>query len=503
MTQQDKVRELFYEQGLSITKIEAETGHTRKTISKIVNKSDWNEKEIIQNQSKTKIEKYKHDIDLWLTGDIKAHRKQRHTAKRVYERLKEKYGSNFNASYRTIANYVGEQKKKLFNKQKGFIPLQHIFGEAQVDFGKAEFVEAGEKHFGSYLVVSFPSSNAGFMQLFMGENTECLFEGLQNIFKHIGGVPTKLWFDNMSTVVISIQKEGKRVITDRFYNFKQHYGFAATYCNPSSGNEKGNVESKVGYHRRNLLVPIPEFKSLIEYNKELLKKCDSDHNRIHYSKDILISTLFLEDKKSLIFLPEKEYLSYKHERVLVDSYGKFTLNKGLHSYSTSPKYAGETILVKITAYEVIPLDEKIKAIVIHKRLYGDTKQEKMDWIPYLTQLSRKPRALKYSGLYELFPEKVKDIFNNDAITNHSEILKMLEEVTIKSNFETGIKVLETAANYNKYDTESLRAVYNRIANPFLELTPIKLPANTPILEERVVDFNLYDEVLLNELGELC
>jgi hypothetical protein len=337
----------------------------------------------------------------------------------------------------------------------------------------------------------------------MGENRECLFEGLKNIFKHIGGVPTKLWFDNMSTVVISIQKEGKRVVTDGFYSFKQHYGFAATFCNPSSGNEKGNVESKVGYHRRNLLVPIPEFKSLIEYNKELLKKCDADHDRLHYSKDIKISTLFNEDKKSLIFMPEKEYASYKYESVTVNNYGKFTLNKGLHTYSTSPKYAGETIMVKITAYEVIPLDEKIKAIVVHSRLYGDTKQEKMDWIPYLTQLSRKPRALKYSGLYELFPEKVKDIFNNEAITNHSEILKTLEEITIKSNFDTGIKVLETAICYNKYDTESLRAVYNRIANPFLELEPIKLPENTPILEKTAVDFNLYDELFLTECSELC
>jgi hypothetical protein len=337
----------------------------------------------------------------------------------------------------------------------------------------------------------------------MGENRECLFEGLKNIFKHIGGVPTKLWFDNMSTVVISIQKEGNRVVTDGFYSFKQHYGFAANFCNPSAGNEKGNVEAKVGYHRRNLLVPIPEFKSLIEYNKELLKKCDLDHDRIHYSKDVMITALFNEDKKTLMLMPEKEYASYKYERVLVNGYGKFTLNKGLHTYSTSPKYAGENIMVKITAYEVIPLDDKIKAIVIHSRMYGNTKQEKMDWIPYLTQLSRKPRALKYSGLYELFPEKVKDIFADDTITNHSEILRMLEEVTIKSSFETGIKVLETAACYNKYDTESLRAVYNRIANPFLDLAPIKLPENTPILEEIAVDFNMYDKIFLNAFGELC
>jgi len=503
MTEQNKVRELFYEQGFNISEIADETGNTRKTISKIVDRTDWNEEELVQNQQKSKIDKYKPDIDLWLSGDKKAHRKQRHTARRVFVRLTEKYGSDFDISYRTIVTYVGEQKKKIFHKEKGYIPLQHIYGEAQVDFGKAEFVEAGERHAGSYLVVSFPSSNAGFVQLFRGENRECLFEGLKNVFKHIGGVPTKLWFDNMSTVVVSILSAGERVITKGFYSFKQHYSFAATYCNANSGNEKGSVENKVGYHRRNLLVPIPEFKSLIEYNKELLTKCDLDHDRLHYSKDIKISTLFIEDKKSLIFLPEKEYASYRYERVLVDGYGKFTLDKGLHTYSTSPKHAGEEILVKITAYEVIPLDENIKEIVVHPRIYGDIKQAKMDWLPYLTQISRKPRALKYSGIYDLFPETVKNIFNDDNITNHSEILKLLEEVTSKSSFETGIKVLETATLYKKYDTESLRAIYTKIANPFLELAPIKLPENTPVLVEMAVDFNLYDKILLNECGELC
>lgn len=502
MKEQNELRELFYEKGYNLSQIEGITGRTRKTVSKYVNKDDWNA-EPSNSVREIKIDKYKSDIDSWLTDDIKARKKQRHSATRVFTRLKEKYNDNFQCSYRTVANYVAEKKKALFKVEKGFIPLKHTPGEAQVDFGKAEFVESGTIYYGSYLVVTFPSSNAGFMQIFKGENMECLFEGLKNIFNHIGGVPTKLWFDNMSTVVVTIKKDGERDVTDGFYRFKQHYGFGATFCNPNSGNEKGSVENKVGYHRRNFLVPIPEFNSLQEYNKTLLNQCDDDHERPHYIKEINISQLFLEDKKALLNLPGKEFATYKYENVQVNSYGKFTLNAGLHSYSASPKFANEMVSVKITAYEVIPLDEQFKEIVRHQRLYGNTKQERMDWLPYLTQISRKPRALKYSGVFDMFPYNVKKIFNNQEITNHSEILKVLADITKKSSFETGMKVLESATQYNKYDTESLNAIFNRTLSKFAELPEIKLPANTPKLTESNIDLSVYDKAFLEEGVSRC
>jgi len=90
-----------------------------------------------------------------------------------------------------------------------------------------------------------------------GENQECLFEGLIAIFEHIGGVPPKIWFDNTKTIVTKVLKEGERTLTDDFIRFSEHYRFEAVFCNVEAGHEKGNVESKVGYHRRNWLVPVP------------------------------------------------------------------------------------------------------------------------------------------------------------------------------------------------------------------------------------------------------
>ena len=110
-------------------------------------------------------------------------------------------------------------------------------------------------------------------------------ESMIAIFEHIGGVPTEIWFDNTSTIVTKILKDGGRQLTDRFLRFSEHYGFRYRFMNPESGWEKGSVENKVGYVRRNFLVPPPRFTNLADFNKELLEEADRDMEREHYHYD--------------------------------------------------------------------------------------------------------------------------------------------------------------------------------------------------------------------------
>jgi len=209
-----------------------------------------------------------------------------------------------------------------------------------------------------------------------------LAEGLVNIFVHINGVPHRQWFDNMSTAVKKVLKREKRDLTDSFIKLKEHYCFNAVFCNRNAGNEKGHVENKVGYHRRNLLVPMPEFKDLAEYNKELLQRCERDLDRIHYRKERLISELFKEDLLHCNSLPHVSFAPQTYETVRVDSYGKFTLANGKHSYSSMPRFSGEQVTICKTANEVQILDKDMAVVVTHQRLYGKEQQESMDWIPY-------------------------------------------------------------------------------------------------------------------------
>jgi len=98
-------------------------------------------------------------------------------------------------------------------------------------------------------------------------------------------------------------KEGERTLTDDFIRFSEHYRFEAVFCNVEAGHEKGNVESKVGYHRRNWLVPVPRFERLSDFNQDLLKTCDMDAERDHYRKDATIAELYAADKAALLALP--------------------------------------------------------------------------------------------------------------------------------------------------------------------------------------------------------
>jgi len=148
MTQVHNIRKMYFEDGKKITEISRETGHDRKTVRYYLEKDDWNKKEPEASPigDFPKLEPYKADIDFWLLEDKKAKRKQRHTAKRVYDRLVGKYRESFSCSYRTVAGYVAKKKKEIFGKEPGHLPLEHIPGEAQADFGDAEFHENGNLH---------------------------------------------------------------------------------------------------------------------------------------------------------------------------------------------------------------------------------------------------------------------------------------------------------------------------------------------------------------------
>jgi transposase len=483
MTEVHNLRKLYFEEGKSITEISKETGRDRKTVRMYLEKEDWNEVKAGASAESEfpKLEPFKADIDEWLTEDKKAKRKQRHTARRVYQRLVEKHKGRFTCSYRTVAGYVAQRKKEIFGQRAGYLPLEHIPGEAQGDFGDAEYYEEEQLYSGKHLNLSFPHSNQGYLQLFKGENQECLFEGLISIFEHIGGVPPRIWFDNTRTIVTRVLKDGGRTLTDDFLRFSEHYGFEAVFCNVEAGHEKGNVESKVGYHRRNWLVPVPHFERLNDFNQELLKTCDMDAEREHYRKDATIAELHAADKAALLPLPAIPLDVSKYLTVRTNGYGRFYLGNGLHEYSVSPQYANSRVLVKITSDEVIPLDKSHQPIVRHQRLYGDTRQQSMQWLPYLTQLSRSPNALKYTGIYPMLPDSLKTYLARCGRSDKGKILRVIAALTERNSFAGALETVDNALKYAATDIDSLINLHNRIYSQVPDLAPMPLGRNIPEL----------------------
>lgn len=499
MDQIHHIRALYYEQGYNISEIAKATERDWKTVAKYIDMADFNEPLPVPASEKQfcpKLEPYKALIDSWLEEDRNHPRKQRHTAKKVFKRLTKEV-PGFDCSYRLVAEYVKYRKEALnLKRSEGFLPLEHHPGEAQADFGSAEFYERGRLISGKYLVLSFPWSNAGFLQLFYGENIECLLEGLTAIFRHIGGVPHEIWFDNASSMVTNIIKDGGRDLTERFSRFKEHYGFKAVFMNPDAGHEKGNVENKVGYGRRNYLVPVPEFNDLMFYNTELLEQLDADQEREHYYKQATIRELFEADKSALMPLPT---VWFDTSRVITglktDAYGRFTLENGKHEYSSAPKYALGTVNVRLDSTFVTVLDDDYREIVTHKRLYGDERQSSMEWIPYLDYVSRHPRSLKNTGIYAMMPAAMQSYLNNCDGSQKKDVLHILSELTDLTGFESAVQTVEQAIRYEAHDPDSLRSLYNSLFSDIPQLPPLTTGEMIPALDPMPVHLEDYDRFL--------
>ena len=124
MTDIKYIKDLFKKKGLSLREITKVTGYNFRTVRKYIDQEDWSQP-IVKRSKEALINKFKTDIDEWLENDINAPRKQRHTAKRIFEKLKYKYNNEFSLSYRTVARYVNQKKKTLFQNSQGYIPLEH------------------------------------------------------------------------------------------------------------------------------------------------------------------------------------------------------------------------------------------------------------------------------------------------------------------------------------------------------------------------------------------
>lgn len=498
MTQIKHIRKLYYSKGKKVNEISRITGHNYRTIVKYLEKDDFNidieKKESERRGRPRKIDSVIPIIDRWLEEDKTAPLKQRHTAKRIYNRLKEEYADLLNVGYRTIANYVSKKKKEIYKDEGGYLPLEHPRGEAQVDFGQAVFYEKGKLIKGHYLNMSFPYSNGGYTQVFKGNNQECFLEEMKRIFDHIKCVPYKIWFDNLSAAVI-IGKNRERNLVEQFERFTLHYGFEINFCNPNSGHEKGNVENKVGYVRRNMFVPIPHFDDIDEYNKNLLKLGDLDMQRPHYKKGKSIAELFEEEKKLMFKLPEKEFEVCRIKTAITDKYGKAEFETNL--YSTSPVYSGDEVILKITADKVIVMNKQFKTIAVHDRIYEKNK-ESMKWYPYLEVMAKRPKAIKYTRFFNELPDIWRNYIDNQDTEGKKKSIKALMKMIEGDDAEgliNATKAIEEARNCGVSNIDSIIATYYRIKNTNkVAINEINLKDNVPKIKEYKADISIYDSL---------
>jgi transposase len=395
MVQQEYIRYLHFQEGVSIREISRRTGHHRATIRRYLEAP----RPKYERQAKPHypvLGPYLHLIDAWLIGDQKVKKKQRHTARRIYQRLRDEHG--FRGGESTVRDYVRRRRREL-GLQEVYLPLHFRPGESmQVDWGEANVFD-NSRHCEAKVYMfcaRLAYSTDIFVRLYPHNRMEAFLDGLRRSFEHFGGVPAEVVLDNMRTAVKRFIGWQGREETDAFLSFRTHYVVRSRFCNPRSGHEKGLVENLVGYGRRNFLVPMPcvpsvNAQGLEALNEQLLQACIAKRSMQRANSTETVAELYEKERALFHRLPEYPYDCATRVIAHVDNCARVRFDTNL--YSVPYLYAGRRVELKVYVDRIEAMADG-RVIATHPRSYGRHGQfTELDH--YLEVLFRKPGGLTH------------------------------------------------------------------------------------------------------------
>ena len=379
-----EVRRSVYVEGLSERAAARRFGLARETVRKMLRyrvPPGYRRQQPIRCP---KLDAFTGVIDQILHDDQPRPKKQRHTAKRIWERLRAEYA--FTGGYTIVKDYVREKR---LGGQEMFVPLTHPPGDAQADFGEALVVIDGVECKAHYLVVDLPHSDDAFVKAFPAETTEAFCDGHNAAFRYFGGVPRGIVYDNTTLAVAKILGDRTRQRTQVFSELQSHYLFDDRFGRPGKGNDKGKVEGLVGYARRNWFVPIPRVASWNALNADLERQCKDRRGRRLRRHSETIGERFARDRQALLPLPPVSYEACDTRPTRVTSLSLVRYRR--NDYSVPTAYGHREVVVKGFVDEVVIVCGS-EEIARHRRSY---EREVLIFEPrhYLALLERKIGAL--------------------------------------------------------------------------------------------------------------
>jgi transposase len=477
MAEIEYIKHLWEEEGKSLREITRITGLSFQTVQKYAYMEKWSEEKppSVSPGNYPVLGEYIPIIDEWLEADAREPRKQRHTMQRISDRLRDEHG--YTGSYSSVKRYVRKKKYLMGRTSEGFLPLEQPKGHAQIDFGAFKYYDGlGQDCNGHALTITFPYSNMGFTQVFKGENQECLLEGMKRIFEHVDGVPLRIKADNMPTAVARILAGHDRKLAEGFARFRLYYCFEADFCNPASGNEKGNVENKVGFDRRNFLVPVPNIDDFALFNAGLFRKCDQDGNREHYRRKVPMKGLWEDERRVLKVLPPHSYEVFRMTAARINKYGFVSVD--CNQYSVSPELAGKMASVKIY-FDHVEVYHEHALFACYERSYGKS-EDVFDWKQYIKTLCKKPGAVEHTRFFNQLPKLWQSHLAASQGTERKSALSLLLDIVNDGNERLCDGVLEKAFLHGRTDSESLRHFYYSLASGETSSEPLQI-ANAVVL----------------------
>jgi transposase len=338
--------------------------------------------------ARPKLDRFTGIIDAILAADEERPKKQRHTAKRIFERLRDEHG--YAGGISIVRDYVRGHRLR---HREVFVPLRHDPGHAQVDFGEALAEIAGVERKIHFFAMDLPHSDACFVRAYPAETAEAFCDGHNGAFSFFGKVPVSLLYDNTTLAVARILGDGVRHRTRIFSELQSHYVFADRFGRPGKGNDKGKVEGLVGWVRRNLLVPVPRAASFTALNEQLLEGCRrrlGDRLRGHQET---IGERLVRDLTAFHDLPPAPYDACEKKAGRVSSLS-LVRYRGT-DYSVPTEYGHREVLIRGYVAEVV-ISCGAEVIARHPRSY-EREDFVFDPLHYLALLEQKIGALNQAA----------------------------------------------------------------------------------------------------------
>src|SRR5262249_3459213 len=236
------------------------------------------------------------------------------------------------------------------------------------------------------------ASGDAFHRAYTHATQQAFLEGHEMAFAYFRGVFRTLRYDNLASAVKKILRGRQRIETDRIIAFRSHWGYRSEYCNPAKGNEKGGVESELGWFRRNCLTPVPEAANWTELNDELLNACLANRNRTIRGKQMTVAQASQQERASLLPLaPEGFPFEDVIYPLIVDGHGRVKVKANWYSAPVSP--GARVTAIAGPSWVEIKYDNR--SMARHERCYGRGSQV-LNLEHYLDVLERKPGAMANS-----------------------------------------------------------------------------------------------------------
>jgi transposase len=440
-----ELRRKIRNQEVPLRQLSRQTGIHRQTLRKIRDNSQPPGYQRIKPIYKSKIGPYLDCIKAIIEADKEVHKKQRHTAKKIWQVLQ---SEGFTGGYTIVKDAVRDIKK---TSKEVFMPLSQRPGEAQVDFGHALANFNGTLKKIVFFVMSLVHSDAMFVMAFPRECTEAFLEAHVRAFDFIGFVPKRISYDNSRIAITKILIGHKRKHTAEFKRIISHYLFEPHFCNVRRPNEKGIVEGSVKYSRLNFMVPVPQIKDYDELNRLLRNCCHSDLSRILRGKRFLTKQqLLVEDRIAGIALPDDKFDYRKTTSIFASSESLVRYDTNDYSVPVSSAHHQATIKASVSFIEVYQQD---KLIAIHRRCW-DRERQIFEPMHYLELLERKPGALDHARPLEDWQlpvcfntyRKCLEAHRDNGTKEYIQILLLLNKYSITQITQA----INKALNYRIY-----------------------------------------------------